>query len=168
MCIAAANYIINAANKYNEGKTELKDRIFMSSKRLQKILFFSDVLYMIENNGQSMFSDDYYAWPSGPVIPSVYNEFKEYQDGKMYPHYNWKDKEISDKIKDTIDRVLKDTNTIGTYELVEKSHIKGGPWDLVFKKRGINCGINDFSIIKKKKIYKYYKKINAPYGMQNG
>ena len=159
MCIAAANYIINAANKYNEGKTELKDRIFMSSKRLQKILFFSDVLYMIENNGQSMFSDDYYAWPSGPVIPSVYDEFMEYQNGKMYPHDDKPHEKLTDKMINTIDRVLIQTNGIGTVELVEKSHENGGPWFFVY-----GNGKDTNRVIDKNMIYNYYKEKGAPYG----
>ena len=69
MCISAANYIVERTNSYNETR-DFKDQVSLTCKRLQKLLYFSDVEYMCRNGGKSMFNDNYYAWPSGPVIPS--------------------------------------------------------------------------------------------------
>ena len=77
MCTAAANFIINEVNNHNVGKA-LRDQVIMSSKRLQKLLYFSEILYMVEHDGRSMFKDEFYAWPSGPVIPAVYRKFMMY------------------------------------------------------------------------------------------
>ena len=158
MCVSAANYIINSINEYNEGK-QLRERIFMSSKRLQKLLFFSDVLYMVENNGTSMFSDEFCAWPSGPVIPSVYKKFMQYQDGEMKPHDTEPHTPITFEMQHVIDRVLEDTNHLDTVKLVDKSHEKNSPWYNIYNEDDGNC-----QIISKSSIYDYYKKNGAPYG----
>jgi uncharacterized phage-associated protein len=159
MCIAAANYIINAANEYNKGKS-LKEKIFLSSKRLQKLLFFSDVLYMVENNGDSMFHDEFYAWPSGPVIPSVYREFMQYQDGEMKPHNDSPHASLAPAIESVISRVLEDTNNLDTIDLIRKSHETGSPWKAIF-----NENDSEFNrIIDKKAIFDYYSEHGAPYG----
>lgn len=162
MCTAAANYIINQVNEYNKGKS-LREQIIMSSKRLQKILYFSDILYMIEHNGSSMFSDDFYAWPSGPVIPSVYRKFMQYQDGQMHPYVGDIHEKTTSEMESTIARVIDDTKALDTNKLIEKSHVKGGPWSLVYNE-------NDSSyenIVDKSQIFSYYSKHGAPYGYGN-
>ncbi len=130
MCVAAANYVINKVNEYNEKNPNA--RISMTCKRLQKLLYFSDVLYMKQNCGDSMFSDDFYAWPSGPVIPSVYYEFKIYQGGTMCAIDTGKPKSLTAKMREAIDNILKQTWGLDTLDLVERSHASGGPWDSVY------------------------------------
>ena len=158
MCVAAANYIIEKVNNYNAGKP-LRSQVFMTSKRLQKILFFADVLFMLENNKESMFSDEFYAWPSGPVIPSVYKEFMQYQDGEMQPHTEGNHAHLSEGMKAVLDRVINHTMTIDTSELIKTSHVEGGPWRDVYDEANDN-------VINKTKIYNYYVKHGAPYGVQ--
>ncbi len=159
MCTAAANYIINQVNKYNLGKS-LGEQVMMSSKRLQKILYFSEVLYLVEHNGQSMFADDFYAWPSGPVIPAVYRKFMQYQDGQMYPYSGEIHDQLDSKMISVIDRVLADTNHLGTNVLIAESHARGGPWHSVYDEND-----SDYtSIVGKTEIFTYYSKKGAPYG----
>ena len=83
MCIAAANYLIEKTNEYNKDR-DFRNRIRMSGKRLQKLLYFSDIEHMKRYN-ISMLRDEFFAWPSGPVIPSVYMRFIQYQSGEMRP-----------------------------------------------------------------------------------
>ena len=162
MCISAANYIIEKVNEYNKRQTNLRDQIFMSSKRLQKLLFFSNVLYMIENRGDSMIEDDFFAWPSGPVIPSVYDIFMQYQDGDMNPH-DIENHTLTDNImKNVIDRVFADTTALDTKDMINKSHIEGSPWWTIYEKNKCQYGL-----IAKNIIYDYYSKQGAPYGMRN-
>lgn len=156
MCIAAANYIIEKVNEYNAGKS-LREQVLMTSKRLQKILFFADVLFMLENDKKSMFNDEFYAWPSGPVIPSVYKEFMQYQDGAMQPHLGGKHIPLTNDMINILDRVIDATMTVDTSELIKTSHVEDGPWCDVFDE------VND-NIINKAKIYNYYVKKGAPYG----
>lgn len=162
MCISAANFIINKTNQYNEDKS-LTEQIFLSSKRLQKLLFFSDVLYMVENDGESMFDDDFYAWPSGPVIPSVYRKFMQYQDGAMRPNDDEDHTSLSREMENVITRVLNDTNSLDTINLIEKSHENGTPWQRIYNKNDTEYNRK----IDKIKIYNYYVKNGVPYGSNN-
>lgn len=159
MCTAAANFIIEEVNRDNEGKP-IQERVFMSSKRLQKLLYFSDVLYMYEHHGESMFKDDFYAWPSGPVIPSVYRKFMQYQDGQMRPYSGVTHDEINPEMQKTIRRVLTDTKKIDTNILIDESHLEDAPWHAVYDEND-----EDYSHkVGKKEIFAYYSKHGVPYG----
>ena len=131
MCIAAANYLIERTNEYNEGKV-FRDRILMSGKRLQKLLYFSDVAYL-STYGERMLRDVFYAWPSGPVIPSVYTKFIQYQSGEMRPA-ECENKSLTQQEKDILDLVFEATITRSTAELIKASHATGGPWASAFDK----------------------------------
>lgn len=159
MCTAAANYIINVVNTYNEGKP-LRSQIIMSSKRLQKILYFSEVLYMDEHGGTPMLQDNFYAWPSGPVIPSVYRKFMQYQDGEMRPYSGKTHDQLDTDMEKVLKRVIAATKTIDTSKLVEKSHAEDGPWFTVYDESDENYS----HIVEKDAVNKYYAKTGVPYG----
>ena len=150
MCVAAANYLIELTNGYNADKP-YADKISMTCKRLQKLLYFSDAEYMKKNQGQSMFSDDFYAWSSGPVIPSVYYKFMQYQTGEMYP-LEGKHTPITEEMKTALKRIFDITISLDTDDLVEKSHVVGGPWHKVFN----NNESGKEKLIPKADIYDYY------------
>ncbi len=160
MCISAANYIIEKVNEYNMKQPTLRTKVWMTSKRLQKILFFSDVLYMFENSGRTMFNDDFYAWPSGPVIPSVYDEFVQYQEGEMKPNFDGTHTPLDNTMINVLDRVISDTMTLDTSELISKSHENGGPWQSIYDE-------NEYKLISKEAIYDYYTRNPVPYGTSN-
>ena len=152
MCVAAANYIIESTNAFNATRP-YAEQIAMTGKRLQKLLYFSDVEYMKRNEGQSMFKEEFYAWPSGPVIPSVYYEFMQYQDGQMVPMPG-EHKPITSKMREAIDCVLERTKDMDPLDLVEYSHTRRGPWRRVY-----NADDPDHrQIIPKNEIYDFYKK----------
>lgn len=128
MCMAEANYIVQ---KTIERNATSSSKVFMSPKRLQKILFFSDVQYMILNNGEPMFTDTLYAWDSGPVVPSVYYRFNQYKNGALTPiNDSWKN--LDSKKKKAIDLILNRTWSESRDQLIEESHIAGGPWSSAY------------------------------------
>ncbi len=49
----------------------------ISNMKLQKLLFYVESVFMATTN-KSLFEEDFEAWRHGPVIPSVYHEFKKY------------------------------------------------------------------------------------------
>lgn len=154
MCIAAANYIIQKTNKYNEDR-DFKDCILLTGKRLQKMLFFCDVKYMLQNNSESMFRDEFYAWPSGPVIPSVYYSYMQFQNGTMQPIEEGKHSPLTSKMIDVIDKVFDETCKIDTFDLVERSHVAGGPWERAYKEDDPKHD----EIIEKQSIYEFYSSL---------
>ena len=159
MCVAAANYIIRRTNEYNEGRGYW-ERIFLTGKRLQKMLFFCDAQYMLDNNGESMFRDEYYAWPSGPVIPSVYYDYMQYQSGEMLPIDETGHTPLTPEMKSVIDEVFEATKEKDTAELIDFSHAEDGPW----KKAYEEDDIEHKQLISKSSIYDYYKQYAEPRG----
>lgn len=154
MCLSAANYLINEVNKINQTKSNDK-KIVMTSKRLQKMLYFSEIKYMLDNDGDSMFVDEFYAWPSGPVIPAIYQEFMQYQKGEMQPkNLNFKD--LTDKMKSALEYVIKNTEKYDTIELVGFSHVENGPWANIYEESKKN-------LINKNSIFDYYSKKGMPF-----
>ena len=154
-CKLAANYIIKKTNKFNSGQ-KFADQILITCKRLQKLLYFSDIEFMKRNNGNSMYTEEYYAWPSGPVIPSVYYEFLQYQNGEVCPLKDGSDNMLTLEMVDAIDYVLNQTNGIDTVELIAFSHIAGGPWSRFYT----DNDPNHEQLIQKSIIYSFYMNRN--------
>ena len=152
MCISAANYLIERTNNYNSLQTNYGNRISMTCKRLQKLLYFSDIEYMKRNNSDSMFRDNYHAWPSGPVIPSVYSKFMTYQNGQMKP-IEGKHSSLTQAMKDCLDFVLSLTWNMDTLDLIDFTHVADGPWKQVYNE----SDPKHEQIIPKRDIFNYYR-----------
>lgn len=151
MCVAAANRLVELTNRHNDQKP-YGEKISMTCKRLQKLLYFCEAEYMTRHNGETMFSEDFYAWPSGPVIPSVYSKFAHFQNGEMTT-VPGDHTPLTDDMTEVLDYVFNSTIAIDTLDLVEMSHIEDGPWSLVFDR----TDPKHMQIIKKSSIYDYYK-----------
>lgn len=63
-----SRYVINYSNKKNYGVSNLK---------LQKLLYFIQV-YFIKDINEPCFEEAIEAWDFGPVVPEVYQEFKQF------------------------------------------------------------------------------------------
>ncbi|MFP6860626.1 Panacea domain-containing protein [Pseudomonas sp.] len=70
--LAVANAFIERAK---EGK--LPD---LTPMKLQKLLFYVQSWYL-KQRGSPLFDDNFARWTHGPVIPSIYHEFKGYGSG---------------------------------------------------------------------------------------
>ena len=152
LCVSAANYLIERTNEYNNG-VDFLDQIAMSCKRLQKLLYFSEVYYMHQHGGQPMLRDEFYAWPSGPAIPKVYDEFMHYEGDRMM-FVETTDNSLSKGIKEVLDVVFEKTVNIDTNTLVEMSQVFGGPWNQVYDPEDSG----HFQIVTKESMYKFYRK----------
>ena len=120
-CKTISNYIINEVNLYNKDK-DLNNTVFLSTKRLNKILFFCDLRYMLLNNGKPMLDDKFYVWSSGPVIPELYREYLCFQDGEMKT-IRVEEVFLDDEIKEIIDEILEITKNLDTIELINLSKL---------------------------------------------
>lgn len=48
----------------------------ITNLKLQKLLYYAQAWFLVNNNNTKLFEDDIEAWQYGPVVPSVYNEYK--------------------------------------------------------------------------------------------
>lgn len=128
------NYITNAKdyslyiasryfNKYNKE---------ISSIKLQKSLYFTFAYWsgfvgksrlkeseQIINESPYLFEDEFQAWVYGPVIPSIY---KEYKDGNIKNVDNNDLFKNNDFLEETINTLLDDIFEISDFKLVALSH----------------------------------------------
>lgn len=142
-CKAISNYIIDEVNEYNLGKRYDK-KVYLCNKRLQKILFLIDVKHMLLNYGLPMFEDEFYIWPSGPVIPTLYKEFFEYQDGEKRTIILEENIYLDEKIKCIINEVLTLTKDLDTIDLINLCNSD------LFSQDNLN------EVLSKKETYNYY------------
>lgn len=49
----------------------------ISNLKLQKLLYYAQGFYLALND-KPLFEEEIYAWTHGPVVPSIYDEFKEH------------------------------------------------------------------------------------------
>ena len=115
-----------------EGLTHLK---------IQKLLYFADGISLAVRN-KPLFTEKIYAWPHGPVVKEVYTELCVNKNKEIpFDNSNYS----------TIQKINQNTELynilVTTYEnyagytawqLREKSHVAGGPWQITVDKEGIN------------------------------
>lgn len=138
-----ANYIIEYSNEKGYPINNLK---------LQKLLYFVNVSNLVTNQ-EPLFEEKMEKWKYGPVIPSVYHEFKKYGAFQIsnkdivreYFHFKFEDEDeddifsatveilqyTKDKIDDSainlINNVVDYFSQKDAFELVDITH-KQEPW----------------------------------------
>lgn len=139
MCDAKdiAKYVVNKC---------IEDKRPVSNLQLQKILYFCQKEYK-EETGQTLFRDDFEAWPYGPVIPSVYKTFSLFGGMEIYRKVRV-DTQIDPAIQKVIDPIIEKYSSFAAWDLVALTHKKGDAWEKVFQK-----GEGNRSTIAKKLIF---------------
>lgn len=128
--LTVARYVINYSN--------CQDYV-ISNLKLQKILYFIQAYFLIIRD-KACFSDAIEAWDFGPVVPSVYQEFKQYGAGnipaiRQYTEgygYNAESKLFDSKIisrddKNSVECVVEKFKDYSATDLVKLTHAQD-PW----------------------------------------
>lgn len=115
-----------------EGFTHLK---------IQKLLYFSEGVYSAIKD-HSLYKEKIYAWQHGPVVKEVYSVFSKYGRNEL---------EFDKKYWDSIKKINDDADVSEILEMVyfyyagftawqlrEKSHIVGGPWQITVDTKGMS------------------------------
>ena len=118
--IEIAKYVINRCNE--KGKP-------ISNLYLQKILYFIQSEYKQKTN-EWLISDDFLAWPYGPVLQEVYDEYSWYYSSRISEYYD--DVDLQDVNTSIIDEIIDDKRKKTAGQLVEASHKEGGAWKRTF------------------------------------
>ena len=123
-----AKYAVN--KRYKMGKP-------ISNLQLQKILYFLQIVFA-RNTGTLVFSDEFEAWPYGPVIRDVYVEFS---DCGGFPIRQEFPIEVKDSLHSFLDAGIDLLAAKSPWELVRISHAVGSPWDIVYNHDGRHKGV---------------------------
>jgi uncharacterized phage-associated protein len=119
--IAIAEYFLHKAQQ---------DKIPVSNMKLQKLVYIAHGLYLASNDGNPLLEDRVEAWPYGPVIKPLYDEFKMYGNETIPydPGSNGKEPPFTPEAKDILDLTW---DTFKTYEATQLSnwtHNEDSPW----------------------------------------
>ncbi len=134
---AVANYFLDKAEE---------EEIDIDHLKLQKLVYLAHGWYLAKT-GQPLFAQSVQAWPHGPVIPALYQEFKTYGAGPIaYKAYDYKpeldgiaeysldDAAMSEaereRVVSILDEVWDRYKGKTSLELSKLTHRKDSPWDL--------------------------------------
>lgn len=116
----------------------------ISNLKLQKILYFLWVNYYKRTKCELYF-DDICAWKLGPVVPNVYYNFCSYAGTPI-------SLELPNRIEETdiglLDSIIGQYLPMPASTLVNMTHAKGKPWDLVYQDGAGNRSVIPFSLIR--------------------
>lgn len=111
-----------------------KDNKPVSNLQLQKILYFLQVVYCKSRHGEELlFKDEFEAWPYGPVLPDVYNEFSEYGGRVIEKRFDGSLSNVTPDLKRFIDEGIEVLREKSPWDLVSMSHVKGSPWERIYQ-----------------------------------
>lgn len=128
-----AKYIVNEStlNKYQ-----------ISNLKLQKILFLLQRDFL--KQGKEAFEDDIEAWPFGPAVPVVYQEFCMFGANPIQWSYPQIKFPYDDSQKNDFDEIFSKYRAWDAWDLCEEIHKTGGAWDITYQD-----GIGNHRIIEK-------------------
>lgn len=134
--LSIANYFIAKS---------LVDGVDMTPMKLLKLIYIAHGWHLALNDGEPLIDEAVEAWQYGPVVPSVYHEFKEYGNTpirKLSTIYNNRSHVltpvISNDKKEFLDKIWEVYKKYDGLELSTLTHQKGTPWDIVWNDLGGN------------------------------
>ncbi len=99
----------------------------VSNLRLQKILYFVQAEFLVEKD-RPCFDDVICAWTFGPVVPSVYYEYKVFGSASIPADgIDRKDYCFNSSDRELINGIVDECNNYSTAQLVEITHHQR-PW----------------------------------------
>lgn len=128
-----ADFIICLANLNGDTITNLK---------LQKLLYYAQAWFLVNNNNQRLFSDEIQAWQYGPVVPSVYEQYQSFGRTPIFIDCNIETdfEDLSIEVKRYLREFCETFLRFSATELVGMTH-QELPWNQAVKE-GYRTSIN--------------------------
>lgn len=115
-----------------------KENVVVTPMKLQKLMYFISCEYIKATNNE-LLSEDFYVWQYGPVLPTVYNEFKTFRGNQITTYakdaegnvfvYN---EETSPNLKTSIERIWNSFKNMSGIQLSTITHEDGSGWSKAF------------------------------------
>lgn len=109
-----------------------KEGVRVDPLKLQKLLYFAQALSLVRR-GHPLFRDKIEAWQHGPVVPTVYKEYKKFKNKRLYAGEGFDMKIFTNSEQKILEDIIA---TFGKYtgsQLRNMTH-KHLPWKNAFKK----------------------------------
>lgn len=113
----------------------MQDGELVSPLKMQKLIYYAYSWTLVKNK-KKLFGEKIEAWPSGPVVPSLYRELKGYGSAPIDENYLGVKNEAElgtlfskfpKDVRTTLDKVYEDYMTKTAFELVTLTHSEK-PW----------------------------------------
>jgi uncharacterized phage-associated protein len=160
---AVANFVLDCCDK--KGRQ-------LNHTSLQKIVYFCHVWFLVRLR-RPLIKHKFEAWEFGPVLPYLYREFKNYDrspvtsratqinplDGTTRIVEHRFDLQTAALLEDVVEFYSR----LRANDLTELSHVRGGPWDVVWNHAGSakpGMKIDDVHIAN------FYSRIPCPFAIQ--
>lgn len=133
-----ANWFITRAKQ--DGRT-------LSIMSLLKLTYIAHGWHL-ETQGAPLIADEIQAWQYGPVIPSVYNEFRTQKlavTKVSNSKTDWIGIDQADEI--LLEQIWTIYGKVSPFKLSEITHLAGGPWDIATRTGGFYAKIPDDVIL---------------------
>lgn len=137
---AVANYFLKLAKDKGNSLTPMK---------LQKLVFFAHGWHLAIFN-KPLIADTVEVWRFGPVVPSLYHEFKHVGSGSIasmateldLENFDFIEPSLPDDDRQTkalLDKIFDSYSQYSAIQLSNLTHLAGTPWDQV-RKAGLDSG----------------------------
>ena len=133
---------LDIANKIIS-KTDLEHGDTISNLKLQKMMYYQQGFHLAYF-GTPLFDEDIVAWQYGPVVPSVYKEYKSFESNSIST--SKEGISLSDDEEELFNNVYEEYNQFSAVALMKMTH-EESPW----KTTEIN------SVISRDKMAAYFK-----------
>lgn len=158
-----ANYVLDFCEEKGRPVTHVA---------LQKIVYFCHVWSLIGLN-RPLVKQGFEAWQYGPVLQHIYREFKDFDRNPIRGRATRIDKFTGERVvaeyqfdieyRSLLDKVVDFYSQLRAIDLVDLSHVVGGPWDKVWNH---SDAINPGMIISDDLIVNFYSKMSGPFSIQ--
>ena len=128
---------------------------------VQKLIYFAHG-WTLANYDRPLHYDEWEAWPYGPVLPVVYHRLSYYRGDPVEDTILAHDTPFEDYERRMIDEVYDGYRHMGGLRLSRLTHVKGGPWHQVKKKRWGSL------VIPNAMIRKYFIRVSKKIEAMNG
>lgn len=126
-----AEFILCVAERYGDTITNLK---------LQKLLYYAQAWFLVNNDNQRLFSDDIVAWQYGPVVTAVYNRFQSFGRSPIEIECDIDFSDICLEVQQYLEEFCREFFKFSATELVGMTH-QELPWNEAVK-NGYGSTIN--------------------------
>jgi uncharacterized phage-associated protein len=139
-CFDIANYFIWLANKTGS---------FISNLKLQKLVYYAQAWHLAIHDS-ALFDEDFEAWIHGPVIPILYQEYKQFG---WHPINQQVEPKLPEEVENFLDDLSQEYFSCDAYELEQMTHIED-PWQLA--RQGLPSDMPSDEIIRQEWMKEYY------------
>lgn len=149
----------------SDGLTEIAHKIIvihrdmyeesLSPMKLQKLCYYAAGYYLAFNGGQALFEDDFQAWRHGPVVPDMYNTFRDFGWQPIDSEINIAVNIENDEVDEFLTAIVQYYGSYDGATLSRMTHNES-PW--IDARIGLDEHEGSSNIISKESIHHYFRR----------